>query len=303
MEIQNIYSAKVLLFGEYSVLHGSHALAMPTGLFSGVLSFDEQLAKDQREILSRFHVYLSALEFDVVNYQGDLFQKDLDNNIAFDSDIPIGYGVGSSGAVTAAIFDRYFQKDSHLEISKLKETLGKMESFFHGSSSGLDPLISYLHKAILIQQGEATITEIPETQGKYDLFLLDTGFPRKTAPLVNHFLEQYHSDNDFRQIIRKDLSDLNNLAIQHFLENNEEELYKTFNDISAFQWQHFQKMIPDNIKSVWEFSLRLNMFKLKLCGAGGGGFLLGMTPKWNDLMREGVFGDFACLQLKFNKKV
>ncbi len=299
MEIQNIYNAKVLLFGEYSVLHGSHALAIPVGLFSGRWTFDESLAKEQREILSRFHIYLSALEFEQVNYQGDLFQKDLDKTLAFDADIPIGYGVGSSGAITAAVFDKYFQKDNTLEISKLKEILGKMESFFHGSSSGLDPLICYLNKAVLIQKGVPTITPIPSAQDQYVLFLLDTGFPRKTAPLVNHFLEKYHSDDDFRQIIRRDLSNLNNLAIQQFLAGEEEELYNSFNNISNFQWEHFQKMIPENIRSVWEFSLRLNMFKLKLCGAGGGGFILGMTPKWNDLMREKVFGDFACLQLNF----
>lgn len=298
MEIKNIYNAKVLLFGEYTILHGSHALAMPTGLFSGTWSFDEQLAKEQREILSRFHVYLSDLQFEYVNYQGELFQKDLDLNIAFDSDIPIGFGVGSSGAVTAAIFDRYFQKNNELEISILKDILGKMESFFHGSSSGLDPLICYLHKTILLEKGVPSIIETPNIPQGYDLFLLNTGLPRKTEPFVNHFLEKYHSDNNFRQLIRNELSDLNNLAIRQYLDGDGAALYTTFNKISAFQWQHFQKMIPEKIKAVWNLSLTINMFKLKLCGAGGGGFLLGMTPIWDRLENEGVFGDFACLQLK-----
>lgn len=204
MEIQNIFNAKVLLFGEYSVLHGSHALAIPTGLFSGFLTFDPQESKQQREILSQFHIYLSNLEFDQVNYLNDRFLKDLENHLVFESDIPIGYGVGSSGAITAAIFDRYFQKDNQLDIPTLKEILGKMESFFHGSSSGLDPLICFLNQAILIKKGEPSATEVSNLPGDYDLFLLDTGHPRKTAPLVNHFLEQYHSDDNFRKIIRHD---------------------------------------------------------------------------------------------------
>ncbi len=297
--MNNIFNAKVLLFGEYSVLHGSQALALPTGLFSGGLSFDAQLSKDQREILSQFHVYLSELEFEQVSYQGDLFLEELKNHLAFDSDIPIGYGVGSSGAVTAAIFDRYFQKDNKIEIDTLKNILGKMESFFHGSSSGLDPLICYLHQSIIIQKEKASIIEIPKVERTHDLFLLDTGFPRKTAPLVNHFLQQYHSDDGFKKLIREDLSDLNNLAIEQYLAGNDEDLYATFNDISRFQWEYFQKMIPDVICPVWDISLSLNLFKLKLCGAGGGGFLLGMTPNFNRLESENMFGDFRCLRLRF----
>ena len=36
-------------------------------------------------------------------------------------------------------------------------------------------------------------------------------------------------------------------------------------------------MIPTDFRAIWLDGLANNLFKLKLCGAGGGGFLLGMT--------------------------
>ena len=37
---------------------------------------------------------------------------DSENRLAIDSNIPIGYGLGSSGAVTACIYDRYVEKST-----------------------------------------------------------------------------------------------------------------------------------------------------------------------------------------------
>jgi mevalonate kinase len=53
--------------------------------------------------------------------------------------VPQGYGVGSSGALVAAIYDRYAQdKITVLEnltrekLLQLKNIFSQMESFFHG---------------------------------------------------------------------------------------------------------------------------------------------------------------------------
>ena len=36
-------------------------------------------------------------------------------------------------------------------------------------------------------------------------------------------------------------------------------------------------MIPPDFKKIWRYGLDSNDYKLKLCGAGGGGFILGIT--------------------------
>ena len=49
------------------------------------------------------------------------------------------------------------------KLQKLKNIFSKMESHFHGESSGIDPLNCYLGLPILIKsQNEIEITKIPE---------------------------------------------------------------------------------------------------------------------------------------------
>ena len=36
-------------------------------------------------------------------------------------------------------------------------------------------------------------------------------------------------------------------------------------------------MIPDNFKKLWKEGIDSNSYYLKLCGSGGGGFILGFT--------------------------
>ena len=70
--------------------------------------------------------------------------------------IPTGYGVGSSGAIVAAIYEHYIRDEYEIlnktkknRISDLIKNFSLMESFSHGKSSGLDPLNSFLKLPIL----------------------------------------------------------------------------------------------------------------------------------------------------------
>ena len=83
----------------------------------------------------------------------------------------------------ASIYDKYAQdKITILEnltrekLLKLKEIFSTMESFFHGKSSGLDPLNSYLSLPILINSKEhIEPAGIPsQKEGKGAVFLLDS---------------------------------------------------------------------------------------------------------------------------------
>ena len=118
----------------------------------------------------------------------------------FDSSIPQGYGVGSSGALVAAIYDKYaadkitvLENLTREKLLKLKTIFSEMESFFHGKSSGLDPLNSYLSLPILINSKdniEATGIPSQKSDGKGAVFLLDSGRTGETAPMVSMFMEK-----------------------------------------------------------------------------------------------------------------
>ncbi len=279
---QKKYYAKVLLFGEYTVLQGSDALAIPCDLFHGRWAFDEECAKTQ-SILYDLHEYLQQLTFANAVFDQERFKSDLDQFLCFEANIPIGYGAGSSGAVCAAIFDFYYEKENALTIDELKNILARMENFFHGSSSGLDPLVSYLNEAILLKEGNLIRVNIPENTQDYHLFLLNTEVPRRTAPLVEIYMKKLQTDANFQKLINTELSFYNNQAITFIQEGKLGNLFNIFEKISTFQYLHFEPMILNAWKGLWLDSLKSDFYKLKLCGAGGGGFILGMTKDWNRL--------------------
>jgi mevalonate kinase len=133
---ERTFTSKILLFGEYLLLCGAKALSIPYSKYYGYLDFDKNKEyKGSNENLGKFLNYLKNIN-DELNLNLAKFDNELQQGIIFKSNIPYGYGLGSSGSLSAAIYDRYaFNKISNKissseEINKLKTLFGKMESFF-----------------------------------------------------------------------------------------------------------------------------------------------------------------------------
>ena len=263
-----MYPAKVLLLGEYTILNGSKALALPYHELSGKWSTEENESEVREN--SRKSLLNLAEKMNL-----PLLKKDLGDGLWFDSSIPQGFGLGSSGAVIAAVFDRYGKTQDDLEANKV--ALARLEDFFHGSSSGFDPLVSHIQKPLLIHNVHEVevLEERPNLKG---FFLVNTGKPRQTGPLVSIYQEKM-KDPQFKQgcaeILAKDV----NLAIDAVLKNDSTNLFHHIWHISKFQWEFFPEMIPTSVRGLWARGLETGDFALKLCGAGGGGFLLGYSNK------------------------
>ncbi len=277
--------AKILLFGEFTTINGGDALAMPLELFHGQWKKgnDSKLQRD----LSQFFTFLKKLNSTFV--ETERLQKDLDSGWYFDSNIPEGYGVGSSGALIAATLKKYGDTAflNALPLPELKKIVAEIEGYFHGASSGTDPLVCYLKKTILIKgRGEIiTLENWKKPTTDYQLFLLDTNHPRKAEPLIQWFLKQ-NEKADFQQNILPQLLAVNKQAIDAFLLNDYENLWQVMSKMSQLQFDHLPGLIPDFLQEVWQQGLDSDLFKLKICGAGGGGFMIGMTRDWKALKNE-----------------
>ena len=150
----------------------------------------------------------------------------------------------------------------------------------------MDPLVCYVNQPLLITTtNNIQLVEIPtQTNAKNSLFLLDTHIPRKTAPYVNGFLDRCkdpHYDNQCATILVPTVNE----AIAALLANNWSVLYQAFSQISAFQLDYFDFMIPAAFKEVWQAGLQSDHFKLKICGAGGGGYLLGISRDYEQTQK------------------
>ncbi|MFO7999198.1 MAG: hypothetical protein R6U86_09490 [Bacteroidales bacterium] len=301
------YYAKVMLFGEYSLMVGSHALTMPYTGFEGGLGFftdgPAQLRSaaenSNRQLLAFFH-FLSDVDPEI--RPGGLspgqpfssilrlkdFSRDLENGLYFASTIPSGYGLGSSGALVAAVYGRYAMAPYSFEhsgneagqLTRLKALLGGMESFFHGTSSGIDPLSCYLQQALLLESRESIQTIRlkdfpPSFPGGF--FLLDTHVTGKTGQLVRAFLSKYQT-RSAGEFMRETYIPANDACIILVVKNQPLELEKAFRQLSVYQREYFTGMIPDKMLSLWDKGLETGIYSLKLCGSGGGGYLIGFTP-------------------------
>lgn len=275
------FPAKVLLLGEYTILSGSKALALPYDALKGQWSFEKtQTLPRENSIKSLFHFYENS---NASSLDMDRFRADLEKGLWFDSSIPQGFGLGSSGAVIAALYDRYGQKGDHLDHDK--KELARLENFFHGSSSGLDPLVSHIQKPLLIHS-PSEVEVLEQTPHLDGFFLINTGKPRQTGPLVSIYQEKM-KDPEFKrgcaEILAKDV----NFAIDAVLSNEPSKIFHHLWHISKFQWDFFPEMIPTKERSIWTRGLETGDYICKLCGAGGGGFILGYSNKFTvEQMRQ-----------------
>ncbi|MDT0606704.1 mevalonate kinase family protein [Croceitalea rosinachiae] len=285
-----LFYSKILLFGEYGIIKDSKGLSIPYNFFKGALKTDENPsneAKMSNESLARFCQYLEEIQTeDLVKFDISTLQNDVAEGMYFDSSIPQGYGVGSSGALVAAIYDKYaLDKITVLEnltrekLLKLKIIFGQMESFFHGKSSGLDPLNSYLSLPILINSKdniESTSLPTQNKEGKGAVFLLDSGMTGETAPMVQIFMEQMKQDG-FRSMLKDKFIKHTDACVDHFLNGDIKGLFGHVKQLSHVVLDNFKPMIPKQFHELWKKGIETNDYYLKLCGSGGGGYILGFT--------------------------
>lgn len=296
-------NSKILLFGEYAILHQGMALVMPCEKYHGHFEFyndpaDQNVALQSNEYLRKFREFVCSHSNEKFILEVKRFEKELDQGLFFRSNIPQGYGLGSSGAIVAAIVLRYLKKVKNLKdelklqtyqkLHELKGNLGELESHFHGVSSGLDPLSILLNEPVLVKSSEEIITtKLPESKvdGKNVVFLLDTQCPRTTSGLVKHFNEMY-GKSDFKTKFDEYIVNENNQAINSFLENDMERFYASLHRLSSFQLQEMKHFFPETLQKEVSKGLDNGDYFLKLCGAGGGGFMLGFTKDWEKTQED-----------------
>ena len=301
------FHSKIMLFGEYSIILGSMGLTIPYAHFNGSLGFinknrytDLDYARRSNKLLIEYYDYLQQLNREKripKNFDIERMGKDLEKGLYFESSIPEGYGLGSSGALVAALYHRYTTEhhvprraSNKVEVQELKKELAILESWFHGTSSGIDPLICYMKHPLLLSEDQSiSAVGIPKYNLTSDdaIFLLNTGKPGKTAPLVESFMQKCTND-EYLTMMKEEYIPLNNNCIKHLTGGDLALFTKTLQELSFFQATHFSEMIPASVEMEWIYGFSTGKYLLKLCGSGGGGFALGFTREYEEVRRRFV---------------
>jgi mevalonate kinase len=294
------YYSKIILFGEYSMIFDATALMIPLKRFSAQWQFPQSRNRatslPSNQSLKRFCQYLSENEafsnlFDLLT-----LRRDLDEGLFLASNVPSGYGLGSSGTLVAAVYDRYAIRKTE-DYLQLKTLFGQMESHFHGSSSGIDPLQCYLGKPFKITPKGVEL--LPDDFLKKDIHicLIDTKIKSNTKPLVNHFKAQ-RENHDFLNRFQSEYVPCVSSCINSMIDGDKELFFKSLNQLTKGQLQFLRPMVTDNTLDLFTADYDFNL-GVKISGSGGGGYVLGFTDdidKTNKLLGfEGIDSNRAGL--------
>jgi len=282
------FSGKLLLIGEHSIIEGSGALVIPYPDVSARLAFTQQPFAGENlvsnRVLFEFATWLKE-NTDSVLPKLDISRliRDIEHGLYFRSSIPERSGLGSSGALCAALYDEYgeaknkfSEKPDSQELLREIKALASMEAWFHGTSSGIDPLCIYYNKPLIVKGKEDIRTwevENIRNQGLHT-FLLDTGLTGNTSEMVKAFRNKLLGQS-LKESFTEQYIPLVNEVVDEFVDGRPD--YESLLQLSLFQWRIFQDMIPEKFKAVWQYGLDWEYYACKLLGSGGGGYILGFT--------------------------
>ncbi|MCQ2321461.1 MAG: hypothetical protein MJZ91_09065 [Bacteroidales bacterium] len=271
------YYSKVILFGEYSMIFDATALMVPLQKFSARWKLSKLTmlrAKKSNESICRFRDYLADIKNVSASIDIDALSRDLNFGLNLSSNVPSGYGLGSSGTLVAAVYDRYAKLHTN-DLMELKSIFGQMESYFHGSSSGIDPLQCYLGKPFRISPQGVELVNGGFLKRDIHICLIDTKIKSNTRPLVQHFKEQ-RQDEAFLSAFQRDYVPHVTDCINNLIDGSNEAFFASLTKLTKAQLLFLRPMITENTLHLFEQDYDFH-FGVKISGSGGGGYVLGFT--------------------------
>ena len=289
------FNSKILLFGEYGIMHDSNALSIPYKKFNGSLSKSNHLSEDQKisnRNIESLYEYIIQEDYlnDIIN--SDNLKEEIDSGLYFDSNIPIGSGLGSSGALVSSIISRYSKVDlKSFSNSEIKKIMSLVESKFHGNSSGFDPAVSYFNKPMLYSNQKIKLIERIAFKD-FKVYIIDSQIDSSTKKMIKVF-EDKISKSEFRLFFNSKFINNSNQCIDHLI--NTSKLFRdSVKELSNDTLHNFQEMIPEKLKNKWKEGIKNDSYYMKLCGSGGGGFFLAYDF---DNQINSSFSDFKIYQI------
>lgn len=194
--------------------------------------------------------------------------------IEVSSTVPQGKGLGSSGSFAtsfSAALLQYIDPESTPDLDRIKKEALKIESIFHGMTSGIDVEVSVYGGTRAFKEGKSR--PVPNPSDCFNVVLVDTNIPRDSKKMIT--------------IAKENLAKMEE-------EDREASLKELEGYISKIE-EIGSCGCGEAIAPFQDFLVRLGVSHLaidgfvslskkhgilaKLTGAGGGGYMLAMLPK------------------------
>lgn len=291
-EFNNLIYSKIILFGEYSMILDSKALMFPFRKYFAQWRYGNDKVADfsRKSILSLVEYLENDAELrELIDTK--TIKNDLSKGMFLFSSIPSGYGLGSSGALVAALWQRYALKTIG-DFLELKRVFGRMESFFHGSSSGIDPLQCYIGKPFVISREGVRLLSDDFLSSSIKIGLIDTKTKSETGPLVRHFREMM-GNADYKNRFEGEYLPCLNRCMETISQGGK-AFFDCFNRLTVLQNELFEPMITPDTRHLFSTQYDFH-FGVKILGSGGGGFVLCFTD--DKKMASNLLSEFDVIWL------
>ncbi len=193
--------AKIILCGEHAVVYGQPALAVPFGSLTATVSASAAKPGSGLEIVSpdiKLAVQLTSVAENGLAYAAQVVLRELnqavpDVRLEIRSTIPIGGGLGSGAAVTAALMRElagWFGQTFSAE--QLNPLVYEVEKVYHGTPSGVDNTVIVYEQPVYFVRGTAPVTLA--IRKAMTLLIADSGVPGSTREAVADVRRQFDAD-------------------------------------------------------------------------------------------------------------
>ena len=282
--------AKVILSGEHSVVYGRPALVCAINRrlnfsLSDKNIFNNQEGKDIKKIVNLIEKnVISYLQKNKISYRQKKYFFQIDSNI------PIGFGLGSSAALSVAAVASFIEFFTGKNLSKeiINHLAYKIETFFHQAPSGVDNtascfggLIYYRKEFDFLKNISFLNFKIPKN---FSLFLIDSGKPdEKTKKMVKIVSEKHRKNPSFIDDILFEMEKVTKKMVLA-IKTADKHLFQQ----SLLDNEIFLEMLGVVSLKTKKFLQKLSPFGVgKITGAGGrkasSGFILFFAEKEEEL--------------------
>ncbi len=270
-------SGKVIIAGEHAVVYGGQALAAPLSRY--VTFFCENYGPEchqthffiENKIDPQFEEILEQLWQKTL----DLFGSDyIHISCKTSSSIPLGGGLGSSAALCVALIrlaEKILQKN--LNSQEKINFANTLETFFHGSPSGLDVSTSVFESLIVFEKGQVAtpVTLSKDANELFQFVLIDSGERSSTKDMIARG-KNYFFGSAIRQDIIQNFNTETQKCLTALVEREPNLLAQSFKTLESYL--NAAGVVTPKMRSIIDKCEDLGCLASKPTGAGGGGYIL-----------------------------
>ncbi len=204
--IKSSACGKFILVGEHAVVYGQPAIALPLSSRRITLYVEPQLLAPSGKI----KVFFPALGLDgepvdqlpsnhpiyravweVINYLS--LSQSPSCDLRFNSQLPIGTGLGSSASMAVATIRGLSEFLGHtLSDAVTNELAFECEKYVHSNPSGVDNTVITYEEPVFYQKGQELVSLTPAADLHF--VLADSGIQKSTGETVSGLAERYQAD-------------------------------------------------------------------------------------------------------------